>query len=193
MKIPLILLSCVFLTACATWPPVTWYHTLRAGHLQEDLNECVALGNTTTFAKIDCLKQKGWNPVRGNNQQRCETLSIDFDKQVNAVWAVYKQKKERLLKASASDNPLLTSDWFQALIQLNKELTELQSRHIKEADFCYSPKAIADAKESVKKRENLIFQLEANQQKLIFSKITLDDLNQAVSKDGTISSLLMKK
>lgn len=106
-----------------------------------------------------------------------------------------KRKKGflRLLKASASDNPLLTSDWFQALIQLNKELTELQSRHIKEADFCYSPKAIADAKESVKKRENLIFQLEANQQKLIFSKITLDDLNQAVSKDGTISSLLMKK
>lgn len=193
MKLPLNLLSCLLLSACASNPPVTWYHTMRGGQLQEDIAECKSLVGSSMFAQVDCLKKKGWKPVSGAEQKRCHDLTSSYIDRLSKLRSNFQKENSNLLKSSDLEKDPVTTELIDALITVEKERLKIMEDWAKEADFCFSPKATQEANEFFDKRKSSIGRLEANKQKLASSGITFNRLVEALKSDEDITSLLNKK
>lgn len=193
MKLPLILFSSLLLTACASNPPVTWYHTVRSDRLQEDVAECKSLVGSSMFAQVDCLKKKGWKPVSGAEQKRCHDLTGSYIDRLSKLRTNFQKENNNLLKSSDLEKDPVNTDLIDALITVEKERLKIMTELTKEADFCFSPKATQEANEFFDKRKRFIDQLEANKQKLASSGVTFNRLVEALKSNEDISSLLSKK
>lgn len=193
MKLPLIILSCLLLSACTSNPPVTWYHTVRSDKLQEDVAECKSLVGSSMFAQVDCLKKKGWKPVSGTEQKRCHDLTGSYIDRLSKLRSNFQKENNNLLKSSDLEKDPVTTELIDALITVEKERMKIMEGLTKEADFCFSPKATQEANEFFDKRKSFIGRLEANKQKLASSGVTFNRLIEALRSDEDITSLLNKK
>lgn len=193
MKIPLILLSCVFLTACATKPPVTWYHTVRDDKFQEDVAECKSLAGSSMFAQVDCMKKKGWKPVSGADQKRCSDLSEAYIDRLNKLRTNFQRENGNLLKSSDLEKDPINIELIEALITVEKKRLEIMTKQTRDANVCFSPQAIQEANEFLDKRKSFIDRLEAKKQMLVSSGVTFSRLVKALRENEDITSLLTKK